>query len=447
MKKNNIIKRISSILTNITDKQALSVIYLFSAISTIRLLLSQEITTTPDTLTYFEAGKIFVSGGIDSLRTPVYPVLCYIAENLVGINHAFEFLFVVHLLTFYFSVYFFFKLNNSLIKSRVITIAITFIYATLPSILMYVMHILTDSLAMSLTILYCFITMKSYVAKKVIYSWLNFALLTLLVFLRPIFIFLIPISFCLWCYVLQKNKKVKTIVANIVLTLLVAIFLFTYSKAYERQYGFFAITIVSSVNQYDILRAANLSDPSLIKNKEMRNDVEKLVKNNTTKEKIWFWDEQELIVKKYGEKALYDYVKTNVQTYSIDYCIACLGHFTGKHLYKSLVAIYILMILSGIWLLVHSLHRRELPPMFTFLWLIAFANIFTAFVGAQAEYARLILPCKPILLLILGIMMDKQIKFLEGINWAICMMKFKSFCLSKYQWEIFLYWFGYNMGN
>jgi len=431
MKANRLAQNALNIVRNGTDRQQLAVIYVAVMVATAVLLAVMDVAIMADTPTYFDAGRRLMTGELDSFRTPVYPLLCYFAEWLSR-THCNTIIVSVQIMAFYASVFFMYRLCNELISHRSIAFSVSLIYALLPSVMSFAMCILTDSLSTSLLVVYCYTCIKSYKTTKKAYPLYNFLLLLTLLFLRPIFVFLLPLSLALWAYGLFRQRRNVAMAMNLAFVVLTTAVLLSYCKAYERRYGYLAVSVVSDINQYVILRITDLQDPSVIGNEQLREDV--VAYMNTEWEAVHpiesFYYEAQIIRDEHGEKALHDYVKANLSKHFVAYGIAnikrvlsesgqsiltmyykqdkneeilecvkrvmMLCSITFFHLYVLLLA----LILSFAYM---GFKRRTLPILTFFLWSVVAANVFIAVFGAQGEFSRLILPSLPILLVVLGV--------------------------------------------
>ena len=64
--------------------------------------------------------------------------------------------------------------------------------------------------------------------------------------------------------------------------------------------------------------------------------------------------------------------------------------------------VYFFLIGYGICLIWYSIKRKRLPALSWLMWMAASAHIFSIIAGAQMEWARLALPCVPVLLIMAG---------------------------------------------
>lgn len=432
---------------NGSDRQQLTAIYMLALLATVFMVTFFSIRITPDTEGYFCAGEIFASGSIDYLRTPVYPFVCHLAHTICDQRPNYI-IAAIQLVVFYISVFFMYRLCGLMINSHGIKFFVSAFYACAPNFLLPAYAILSESLSISLLIIFCYSVIQNHRTGLIRYTMSNFLLLFTLVFLRPIFIFLFPILLILWLIAAKEKSLRKSAVVNLCfLAVLCGIYL-SYCKAFENKYGIFSTSIVSDINQYDILRNNGIFDIEVIMDEKMRADVKTWMVEykDSVDHNVFHWTEMYTFQNKYGYAAFHKFVHDNIKQHLAEYIhgkfandwrnslgdnsFCVFGHYTDCGIVIHSISVYTLLLqhllpfntlfltlmLGGITFAVLGIRQRKLPITSYFLWLIVVANMFAAFVGAQAEYARLILPCMPLMLIIIAMLVDIfsfRIKFKE----------------------------------
>lgn len=419
-------------IQNGSNHQLLKVIYTCAIIAMFLLVnLFRIHPNFPDTKTYFSAGELLCNGIIDELRTPVYPLLCHLAKTLWS-SHPAIIVAAVQIAVFLSSISVMYNMCKLFIVSKSIRFVVSLIYACLPCFSLWTLCVLTESFSICFLLAFCYTVVLCCKKTKKRYSAYYFVLLLLLLFIRPIFIFLIPIAFILWIYVLLKDGKNCTIILNFSFTILASMAFAGYCKAFEDRYGYLATSSVSTHNQYYILRQADIVDTTLIENVRMRHDVMHYLDSIPADSAHHF--EIEELRNKYEDKALHEFTSANIKVHIVPYSIFSLQKF--KRLYGdfaltyryckiripfvattiisafnffaniTLRALCLWLFTTGFIFIVLGFKRHKMPIMSLFLWIIAVANVFSAIVGAQAEYARLIVPCMPLVLIITAMIAD-----------------------------------------
>lgn len=206
----------------------------------------------PDSITYLNAWGNFTRGIIDEVRTPVYPFYLGIAKFLFG-DEYFVFLAVLgQYFIFTLSIVAFYSICRHIINSSTIVFGVTLLYAINPFIYSWCACILTESFSICGTVFLLYCLLNQY--KK--HNWYWFAtttiLLIILLMLRPSFVYLLPILFVSWGFLIKKNGKRQQAVAGIASTTIAMIGLFIYMFLFQQQYGIFSTSCVSTNNNFII---------------------------------------------------------------------------------------------------------------------------------------------------------------------------------------------------
>lgn len=435
MKASNIINKAWDFAKNGDDRRQLIVVYLFTLVATMLMFACLAgFSCYPDTETYFRAGDLLASGNIDHMRTPVYPLVCHFAQVLWA-QHPFRVIAAIQLAGFYASVFFMFRLCGLMVSSRAIRFLVTIYYACAPNFLWLTFAMLTESLSVSSLIIFCYTVIQSHRTGAMRYAACSFLLLVMLVFLRPIFIFLLPITSLLWIVSLFTKAR-RAAAANLVfLSVFCGVFL-SYCKAFENKYGIFSTTIISNVNQFDILRNNGLYDPDVIKDEQMRKDVKAWMVEYEDSGRTWHGSEQSAIIHKYGHAAFQQFIHDNIKAHLREYItnrgmllvklqLTPALYYQNAHLRGNVVVnkcftayvlilvnslsfnvFYLVVMFSGIAFVALGIRRKRLPASSLFLWLIVVANLLTCVIGAQGEYARLLTPCMPMFYVLVAMLAD-----------------------------------------
>ena len=213
--------------------------------------LGRIVGITEDTATYFLAGEMFMRGYIDYLRTPIYPLICQAFLHCFG-DSVFEALAILNFLVFFVSIIILYRTIALFAQRRIAKVITTVLYAW--SIPMYevCMLIMTESINLCGIILLTYFLSLIYLGKgnaRII--WLVSAILLFLVLLRPFNIVFIPISLLVIfaAYRRRQFTHLRTTGISFSSTLTVVL---SYCIWFKITYGIFALSYVSSINQYFI---------------------------------------------------------------------------------------------------------------------------------------------------------------------------------------------------
>ena len=439
----NMMPKITSVITSKSTKVQLTGIYLIFFFISIIFMWGTEITFCNDSLGYVEAGRVFINGSIDAIRTPLYPLFCYLFESIFPSSIAYLVLNWAQYILFLLSIYALYRIGKYFIKSPLLLFFSVLVYSCHPATLGWFRCIQTESLAISLIVFLAYSILL--LIQKESYKNMSFTslILFLLIALKPSFAYLLPMLFVLWCYMIFIKKKKKMVyVTGIGFILGIIILILGYCYAYQQKYEVFQPSYVTSINQYYILREANLINGDHAKdNTELQKDMEEFLKVKDLQEGDVFYKEFFYLLDHYGIATTHRFINTAFHENSKEYAQAILQHFpTAKSqpsfitytqplnlgtriVYKCMYflfnpAFHFLFLFLGIYfvcLLYYCFVKKTLPLYSILLWTFIVANITTALVGALGEWNRLITPSIPFICLLIGQCLDqiKMVPFKE----------------------------------
>lgn len=401
--------------------------YIYVYLIALGLLVWQFFTikgTFPDSGTYSSAADKLLTGEFDIWRTPVYPAIIAIGKLLLGANWCYLTI-GLQLIAFLFSAFILQRLTIMLCGSKRATFWIVSAYLLLVGLSAFPVIILTDSFGTSgIVFLLWFLLHKYPAAPNVSDLCSASAILILLIFLRPFFIYLIPILTVYYLSVLWTQRaKFKTGFLTGAAGLVIAIgFIQLYRAAMYHNFGIQSISIVSSVNNYFPVRAAVEPNPDLTDNPKMKAYLQQ-VKNRAFREDSINREICNLCVmgsngefEKYVTKQLsqnkFAVLKTIAgRTYSkvlpssyfpLIYSECMISNTLSWRLPSMTVYFLFILIYAIGWLKVWH-HNRQIPLPSLLLLMISAGATCASIIGAQAEWARLSLPGFPALLIMIAI--------------------------------------------
>ncbi len=124
-------------------------IYIISIILSLVLFMGWRVIELPDSPTYIQASHIFLSGKIDSLRTPTYPLIIGICNVIFGENIYKDVVIILQYISYLISIAFFYKLVLEFIKKPNLCFWLTLFYAIFSAISGWNNCILTESFAIA----------------------------------------------------------------------------------------------------------------------------------------------------------------------------------------------------------------------------------------------------------------------------------------------------------
>ncbi|WP_294477385.1 hypothetical protein [uncultured Bacteroides sp.] len=374
-----------------------------------------------DTASYIKAGEVFLDGKLDVFRTPVYPLLISFFRMLLG-DWFSTGLIIVQVLAFILSVYCFSILCSYYVKNHLIYIITVALYAFHPTILIWHKLILTESLSISLMVIFVYLFVKF--IRENTYSSLILSQISLifLVFLRPAFIYLLPLNIIFFIYLVVKKRYLRSLV-GLISAVIVAISFGYYCYSFEKEYGIFGSSNVSDVNQFWILSESGLIDFDAIQNEQMKSDVKKF-------QKVVLYRSDYIILfqilqQRYGLTLCHEMVKNSIKNNIGAYVkyrirnfwkegICSLGCWeeqrdllTRISLFVSLNFFqYIVFLIVYLVLFFRFFCKTEMCMLSICLFFIAIGGLFVAVAGAPVSWGRLAVTCVPVSFLLFGQVLD-----------------------------------------
>lgn len=392
-----------------------------------------EIGITGDTdgyLHYYDSGSIF-KGFVSNKRPPVYPYFIKLIKKIGGEENlernvviAQEILFFITLILFYYTLKF-------LIKNKIIICVLTLIFGIAPSIVIWNTFIITESLTGLEMMFLAFITIK-YLKKpsKLLGSLMGLVIITMIL-TKPAFIYIIPIYLLFvvlrWFLNKDERKKLYFAMGSIIIC---CIILLMYCMKIKADYGTFGLTSVSNINTmltiiYSGAYNEKPDEPVSLSIKEITQS------QPTEAESYKIYDS---IGSKYSVSELKDYSKKiiNTKTYrefiinrfismgnenigatydkgnnSNEGSMYNFESLNGLILPITFGLVYVILLASIIYLIWYLIKYKKINWICAFFTSMIFANIFTLIVGAPFEEQRLFFPSVCLVLLYLGMIVDK----------------------------------------
>lgn len=412
-------------------------LYLMIIIIFIQIIIYANVpkwSSTTDSDSYLDSyneGSI-LNGYVNNQRTPVYPYFIKVIKKLGGEENFRENITKVQKVLFIVTVVLFYYTLKMLIKNKIIVSVLTLIFGISPTIIVWNSFILTESLSILEMTFLSFITIK-YLKKpsKITAGLMGFVIIAMIL-TRPAFIYILPIYilFIILRWFLQKEERKKLIFA-IGSLLICCIILTLYCLQIKRYYGTFGLTSVSGLNNLvvsiysDAYKDGNNAE--LIKEiDDMKKDdnstqicfyiYNMLSKTHSQEELANFASEslknnpkfKDFLVKKTTELAPVNIATSYAIVQDSDGKIICNYRDIGSILLPiTFGMIYILLIISIIYLIWYLIKYKKINWICAFFTSTIFANIFTLVVGAPFEEQRLFFPSMCLVILYVGVIIDK----------------------------------------
>ena len=262
-------------------------------------------TKTNDTVDYeTEYTKEQILKGELQGRVPIYPIIIKVFKLICGDVLWGNFLCIAQIIVCFISIIYLYKTLKLLINWEFLSIIVTFLYGVNLAIIGWNNAILTESLALSTTVFFCYFII-SYIKKSNLkYGILSAILIFLMTFLRPSFIGYMSVLFAFFFVkmILDKEHR-KNDLKCILVSLVTIVITLGYAIVFYNQHEIFSITKVSVRQDLYICIDQgfykNSGDEQFIKDVES----EKLKNNNE------MWDTTIGVLEKYGNKKTQELVK------------------------------------------------------------------------------------------------------------------------------------------
>ena len=398
-----------------------TILYLLALANALRLIVTQGLVFAEDSQSYLNAWHDSLALGlVDFTRTPTYPIILASLEAVGGSRFELLLIVVQHFV-FLLSVWVFRKLTRLLLSSSAAGWWLTLIYALLPYTTMWANRMLTETFAIAGTV-FLFHQLVLFhqrpTLKRVFAStlWLLF-----LVFLRPAFLYLLPVCLLGWLMFWRRSARLARF--GLLGVALVTLLEVGYCARYEARFGLFAPTNVSTVNFTYLAFHDGLMRPEYSDDPAFRSFIE-------------HYDGSEPIsycpfptIEQYGLTVVADAIRASQHDQPLQWAMKALHRFVeaadphfapltsprnllvnAAKLVFNFATLYLFLLLFSILLIRRFFVRTSSLPKGegrgeapSLLLLAVVGNLFTAIVGAQGEWLRLITPSLPLLLLMAGL--------------------------------------------
>lgn len=376
---------------------------------------------------YIYAMDSLASGKLDLTRTPTYPIILGVVKFIFS-EEFIKVTIFIQILVYFASSILFQRIAAKFVYSSKVTFWIVAYYLLGIGFNQYHYLIMTESFSISGIVIFLYLLLKSYPGqlsvKEVVLSVLT---LFTLVYLRPVFVYLIPITFiyfvCLYFY-RKANVKIFSIGSIGLGLIIVSVVLYTNSM--NKTYGIRSVSIVNTYNNYFMLRHGALPDIKYTDNSKLQSVISDInVQSVYRPYNVRVWNEiHRLITSCNGEDCTPGDFENYVYSSLKDNKLNCLATIRSRlfaddtifpilngfelistvHLafYPSILQSILLLFglaLYGIWFWRKD---KQLSIPYLLLVLIVSGLWFSSIVGAYGDYTRLCFPTMPAFLIMLG---------------------------------------------
>lgn len=378
-----------------------------------------------DSFSYIEATANVLQGVPDIFRTPVYPLIIGICRGIFGAGGDYA-VVILQFLVFLTSGYFLYKIGRQYIGKPRPVFWMTAFYLIYPSLVEYTVGLLTESLSMSCMIFLTYTLVRFLSSPRGIMSalWPSIWLMILL-YLRPAFLFLLPILaviFIVFC--IKKKLGLRLAVVSFGGLLLTGASIFAYTKVITNLYGIHSTSCVTLINNYFTIRYGGIVDPNLAETPKLREFIEGTVPNRWNHYYETVQSELNHIVETNTWEDLEKYENNLIKAYPKDFIKTVfmrwdsyarlfpilpnvVSDFPCKadliyDFIPNMGAYCLFLLIMSIYSIISWRREREIPIISLMLILICAGLFITTIAGAQDDYARLNAPALPLFFLLIA---------------------------------------------
>ena len=393
-----------------------------------------EVGRTGDTEGYllsYSQASIF-KGYLDQDRPPVYPYFIKLINKIVGEENLEKNIVIAQKVLFLASVILFYCTARLLINNKIIVSILTLIFGILPSINVWNTFIITESIVGFEMILLAFITIK-YLKKpsKILAGGMGIILLGMIL-TKPVFIYLIPIYilFIVLRFVFNKEERKKLYFAMGSL-IICGVVLILYCIQMNNLYGTFGLTAISNKNT--LLTAIYSGAYIEIPDNKISQKLSEIIGKQPTEEETYVILNDN-ILNNYSDEEIEEFAELSMKTnaykmFVVDRFAKIVntnigvsysfgnqseeGEIYNLNVIGSLMfpitfgMIYIILLISIIYLIWYLIKYKKINWICAFFTSAIFANIFTLIFGAPFEEQRLFFPSMCLVLLYIGVIIEK----------------------------------------
>lgn len=214
-----------------------------------------------------------------SKRTPVYPAFLSILQIVFGESRYLYIVPILQAMLSLISLLFFYKTLILLTHNKWIANSVTLLYGVNPDIIVWDSVILTESIAISLTILFLYLVVK-YIDDPSLKTGIFAILLSLvMIFERPSFLLFAGLLFAFWILrIILCKGEYKILFQLCIISICSFIFVFAYASLFAKTFGYYNITdAMPRQNLFNIIARSYYVDTT---EPEFSSAIESALNNN-----------------------------------------------------------------------------------------------------------------------------------------------------------------------
>lgn len=372
-------------------------------------------------------------------RVPIYPLIIKIFKLICGDTLWSNFICIAQIIISFISLIYLYKTLKLLINWEFLRTGIVFLYGINLAIIGWNNVLITESFALSGTILFIFYIISYIKDKKLKYGILSVILAFLITFLRPACIVYMAILFCFFLLriIIDKKQRKKDARCFIISVITIVITL-VYATVYYKQHDIFSITKVSVRQDLYICMDQGFYKNS--KNEEFIKDVENRIEESKKENKVFFLAMEE-VLRDYGNKEIQELVKISkkesMKQY-IEYVINIIKtqynesfdayytlyakdtintnvNFLKSFIFLKFSVVYFIVIIEGFLCIYRWVKYKKANWINLGLFGFLMAILITTFIGTNSEFMRTAICVVPFSYIAIGTIISDCIeKYKQG---------------------------------
>jgi len=386
-------------------------------------ILFYGVIETPDSMSYISAWDNLLRFVPDSYRTPIYPLYLGVLRTIFGIGFFKIAAVIGQYLFFTLSALAYYSLSFRIIDHPKIAYWLSIIYLLFPGLFAWNNEILTESFSISGMVFLLYSVLLLYERASALRVVGLFLSLLFIIFLRPSFVYLVPVLCLFWLISLFKIGKVHSAFLGAVISVCVGFLYAGYVAQFHKAHGIWSPTIVSNINRYYIARQYGLLMPADATTANLNKIIEKQIINDGEQcsENELLWEEvfevvenaspieiSEALNNSQRSKPLSHIKALCLRTYQAGYTFIFRGstHFMTL-VWNYLVGIqirhvYLFLFVYFIAVMTWIFYNRQIPICSLLLFLVGASNLIVVIIGAQSDWGRLNVSVIPIYFLMIS---------------------------------------------
>lgn len=355
-------------------------------------------------------------------RTPIYPIIIGIMRTLFGL-YFLHFLCIFQYFVWFIGMICLYKTILLLTKNNKISILLTTLYIISPAITGWNNMILTESIALSGTLIFIYLIIKYIKTNKCIYGYLSIILSFILTFHRPTsIIYLLGLFIFFILRMIFEKEYFKNELKCFICSVISVILVFIYAILFHNSFGIYSIS--DAVVRQDLYVSIEQQYYKSSDDSDFIEYVDAMLneKNNT-------WDAMTAVLKHYGNKRIREitnycrtknfdkYIKYVLDLYKNESYVKFFssGIKPKTWLYNGLDAsfsiisflhVYIITFIEFIIFICSVVKNKKIPWIHAGLFAFPFIIVFSTFVGTCGEFARTATCCVPFTVISIGLMLN-----------------------------------------